>query len=525
MKGWFGSEGLFEDLSERIRSGIASIKSSSSKGIGFVIFALFILVVLISTRWIDRVSYVISSISGSNAVASKQYFHHHTSPNSQPITLRCPLNDTVKPTCKRRTSIATSPSPSPSSSPRSSSALLSSPSSSSCPEYFRYIHEDLRPWNATGITVEMVERAKKHANFRLVVLDGRAYVEKYSKAFQTRDVFTLWGIVQLLNLYPGRVPDLDLMFNCDDIPIIRSSDYGPSKPPPPPVFRYCKDGATLDILFPDWSFWGWPEVNIKPWVKLAEEIKEGNKRVKWEDREPYAFWKGNQWVARTRQDLFKCNVSNGREWNARLFTQDWEGARRSGFKGSNLANQCDYRYKIYIEGRAWSVSEKYILACDSPTLLVNTPFMDFFSRGLMPMQHYWPIRPDQKCKSIKFAVDWGNKHHKMAKRIGKVGSDFIQEEVQMDYVYDYMLHLLTEYAKLLRYKPRKPEKATEFCLESMACKASGLVKTFLTESMARSAYDSEPCTLPPPFDPKELEEIAERKRKSLKEVEMLEKRD
>lgn len=26
------------------------------------------------------------------------------------------------------------------------------------------------------------------------------------------------------------------------------------------------------------------------------------------------------------------------------------------------------------------------------------------------MEHYWPIREDDKCKSIKFAVDWGNIH-------------------------------------------------------------------------------------------------------------------
>lgn len=68
------------------------------------------------------------------------------------------------------------------------------------------------------------------------------------------------------------------------------------------------------------------------------------------------------------------------------------------------------RYKIYIEGRAWSVSEKYILACNSPTLLVTSMYQDFFTRGLMPGHHYWPISPDHKCPSIKFAVDWGNKH-------------------------------------------------------------------------------------------------------------------
>ena len=70
----------------------------------------------------------------------------------------------------------------------------------------------------------------------------------------------------------------------------------------------------------------------------------------------------------------------------------------------------DARYKIYIEGRGWSVSEKYILACNSLTLFVKTRFYDFFTRGLMPLQHYWPIRDDNKCRSIKFAVDWGNNH-------------------------------------------------------------------------------------------------------------------
>lgn len=68
------------------------------------------------------------------------------------------------------------------------------------------------------------------------------------------------------------------------------------------------------------------------------------------------------------------------------------------------------RYKIYIEGTAWSVSEKYILACDSLTLIVKPQNYDFFTRGLMPVHHYWPVRDNNKCRSIKFAVEWGNTH-------------------------------------------------------------------------------------------------------------------
>ena len=55
----------------------------------------------------------------------------------------------------------------------------------------------------------MLEGARRTAHFRLVIVDGKLYVEKYKKAIQTRDVFTLWGILQLLRMYPAKVHDLE----------------------------------------------------------------------------------------------------------------------------------------------------------------------------------------------------------------------------------------------------------------------------------------------------------------------------
>jgi hypothetical protein len=73
-------------------------------------------------------------------------------------------------------------------------------------------------------------------------------------------------------------------------------------------------------------------------------------------------------------------------------------------------NLCVRRYKIYIEGRGWSVSDKYILACDSMTLFVKPEYYDFFIRSMVPLQHYWPVSARNKCRDIKFAVEWGNNH-------------------------------------------------------------------------------------------------------------------
>ncbi|KGN57403.2 hypothetical protein Csa_011064 [Cucumis sativus] len=281
-----------------------------------------------------------------------------------------------------------------------------------CPEYFRWIHEDLKPWAETGITREMVERGRENATFRLVIVGGRAYVEKYSEVFQRRDVFTLWGILQLLRWYPDQIPDLDLMFACEDQPTVFIGNYsgpGPNSTAPPPLFRYCGDDDTFDIVFPDWSFWGWPEINLKPWETEMKELKEANQRKKWIDRENYAFWKGNTFISMPRYQLLKCSRST--QSKLRVYMQDWQEEGKQGFKNSNLADQCFSRYKVYIEGIGWSVSLKYILACDSMTLMVKPHFYDFFTRSLVPMHHYWPIKDDDDmCKSIKFAVEWGTTH-------------------------------------------------------------------------------------------------------------------
>ena len=106
------------------------------------------------------------------------------------------------------------------------------------------------------------------------------------------------------------------------------------------------------------------------------------------------------------------------------------------------------------------MSQKYILACGSPMLRIDTPFHDFFSRGLVAGKHYLPIDSDCMCPSTKSAVDWGNAQPVQAQRMGEEGSSFARDELSMDYVYDYMLHQLTQYARLLRYRVPVPKNAT-----------------------------------------------------------------
>ncbi|XP_055962376.1 uncharacterized protein LOC126653960 isoform X2 [Mercurialis annua] len=273
-----------------------------------------------------------------------------------------------------------------------------------CPDFFRFIHHDLDPWIHTGITKKHIMEAKKFAAFRVVIYGGRLYLDLYYACVQSRMMFTIWGLLQLLNRYPGMVPDVDIMFDCMDRPVLNRTEHSSM---PLPVFRYCTTQNHFDIPFPDWSFWGWPEINIRPWNEEFPDIKRGSQSKSWSRKLPRAYWKGNPDVlSPIRTELMQCNHS--RKWGAHIMRQDWGEEAQGGFEKSKLANQCDYRYKIYAEGFAWSVSLKYIISCGSLALIISPQYEDFFSRGLIPLTNYWPVSSDELCQSIKFAVDRGN---------------------------------------------------------------------------------------------------------------------
>lgn len=110
-----------------------------------------------------------------------------------------------------------------------------------------------------------------------------------------------------------------------------------------------------------------------------------------------------------------------------------------------------------------------------------------------------------------------------AQAMGRAASKFIQDELKFDLVYDYMFHLLDQYSKLLRFKPTIPPKAVEICAESMACKAKGLTKKFMMESLVTSPSETSPCAMSPPYDPSSLHSVLSRKENTLGQVELWEK--
>ncbi|KAK3128417.1 hypothetical protein QOZ80_6BG0461350 [Eleusine coracana subsp. coracana] len=207
-----------------------------------------------------------------------------------------------------------------------------------------------------------------------------------------------------------------------------------------------------------WSFWGWPEVER----------------------------------ARRHGAFFRLVVVGGR---ARAYVETY----RRAFQTRDVFTQW--------VGRAPDAAAARVPVLQEDGSTLDVAFPDWSSWGRPEVN----IGPWAKVLE-EAAVDYGNKHLAQARLVGEQGSRFVREEISMDYVYDYMLHLLTEYAKLLRYKPTVPENAVEICTEPLACpaNATACTVTAMMQSMEKHVAGFQPCTLPLPFIAEEAKEIAQR---------------
>lgn len=155
-------------------------------------------------------------------------------------------------TCISKLSIKTHEMPLPTSTNKAA-ANMTTFDSEACPSYFSWIRKDLDPWKESGISRTTLEKVKRHAAFRAIILNGMLYIDLYRRCFQTRALFTLWGLLLLLEKYKNRVPDVEFMFNCGDRPRARRANNQPAIP----LFSYCSNHEFYDIPWPDWSFFGW----------------------------------------------------------------------------------------------------------------------------------------------------------------------------------------------------------------------------------------------------------------------------
>lgn len=95
------------------------------------------------------------------------------------------------------------------------------------------------------------------------------------------------------------------------------------------------------------------------------------------------------------------------------------------------------------------------------------------------------------------------------------------ESINMNRVYDYMFHLISEYAKLQKFTPEKPSSAKEVCAGSLLCFAEQKERELLEKSRVVVPSLDGPCKLPV-ADRNRLERLIQQKKKSVEDVRYME---
>ncbi|CAM6083080.1 unnamed protein product [Calypogeia fissa] len=93
------------------------------------------------------------------------------------------------------------------------------------------------------------------------------------------------------------------------------------------------------------------------------------------------------------------------------------------------------------------------------------------------------------------AVEWAEASQGEAVRIGEAGREFVRNELSMENVYNYMFHLLREYAQLLKFKPIQ-EAASLVTLDQVLCLVEpGLHKSTLLQTMKAMPINPVSCKM------------------------------
>lgn len=90
----------------------------------------------------------------------------------------------------------------------------------------------------------------------------------------------------------------------------------------------------------------------------------------------------------------------------------------------------------------------------------------------------------------------------------------------MDRIYDYMYHLITEYSKLLDFKPTRPSSALEVCADSLLCFAADEKQRDFMERSTTFPSSTPPCKLQSP-DGNVINGWLENKRKVIEESQVI----
>lgn len=115
-----------------------------------------------------------------------------------------------------------------------------------------------------------------------------------------------------------------------------------------------------------------------------------------------------------------------------------------------------HRYLFNFRGVAASFRFKHLFLCDSLVYHVDDKWLEFFYAALKPWVHYIPVGRD--LREARDLIQFALENDDVAKAIARRGRNFIAKHLRMEDVTCYWRELLTQYTRLLKFKPKLNKK-------------------------------------------------------------------
>jgi len=292
----------------------------------------------------------------------------------------------------------------------------------------------------------------KFACMRVQIRNGRIFVRHLYPGYQSRHRATLLALYRVSMRF--HLPDADIILELSD---------GMWDMQGLPIFRIARPaGARVEgVLYPDFTFYNWPESVCKDlshdYEYLFEQYKKASS-LPFEKREGTLFWRGGQVHNPIRPkvvDMMKDLKKSGDETSQHIDIEfmQWVSASTTGdniMPGCvGLVDACRYKYLAFLEGNTYSSRLKYLLLCGSVVFMNPVTWHEWWTQQLTS-EHVAQVRPDWTDSKEKF--EQVLKSEDGGAQIAAAGIRFARENLSPEKVDCYWKLLID---KANRYLPRE----------------------------------------------------------------------
>lgn len=281
-----------------------------------------------------------------------------------------------------------------------------------------------------------------------------------------------------------RLPDVELLLNFADTPIVHAADNGIPSEPRLPVFSYCKKARFLDVLVPGYY--------TPDRVCNAYRGQGGaNAAHPWHSKRRVAFARFTHFCKFQKQvdDYGRPLPPCARSWFAHL-ARTAAGSARLDVRPLNVVNDTSdpslsfgqqllpkgeplpmaehgrYAYLLDTDGFTSAYKLQQLLATNSLVLHHRSPWRAYYYDAIEKFVHFVPLWRSSRDDVLRL-LGWLETHDALAQRIARNGQHFACEHLTQPGRLCYWQRAIELYAKFQAYTPSLARRPRAFPLDAL----------------------------------------------------------